>query len=147
MRTAAVALLAQCIGCALIMPIEEIAPVVANDAVELSAASRQAADHYRGYRLSALRRVESRALQARSAIARLPTRARNYLEAARQLHGSAPILQPHQSSRFLQTHRRRPPGPGRSARIVLPPWSNRLGKTISNQRALAPISWSTENKT
>ena len=34
MRTAAVALLAQCIGCALIMPIEEIAPVVANGAVE-----------------------------------------------------------------------------------------------------------------
>ena len=34
MRTAAVALLAQCIGCALIMPIEEIAPVVAIDALE-----------------------------------------------------------------------------------------------------------------
>ena len=34
MRTAAVALLAQCIGCAVIMPIEEIAPVVANDALE-----------------------------------------------------------------------------------------------------------------
>ena len=34
MRTAVVALLALCIGCALIMPIEEIAPVVANDAFE-----------------------------------------------------------------------------------------------------------------
>ena len=34
MRTAVVALLALCIGCALIMPIEEIAPVVANDALE-----------------------------------------------------------------------------------------------------------------
>ena len=34
MRTAAVALLALCIGCASIVPIEEIAPVVASDALE-----------------------------------------------------------------------------------------------------------------